>query len=163
MPVLQIEAQLTTGLLLKAVEQMPQPELDRFVERVVALRARHRASGSGEDSSGAAQDAELGPAGRSRPPAMASSADSREKELEELYGKIAELRSRENGGAEAESEEELRATFERLRDLQLQEAEEFRAAAESRLLMPLGAGRKILDEIDQLLVGVSTRTVTCSI
>ena len=156
MPVLQIEAQLTTGQLLKAVEQMPQPELDRFVERVVALRARQRAVGSEEAPSGSARDAEVGRAGGSRPPAMAPSADPREKELEELYEKIANFRSRENGGAGAdgagaESEEELRATFERLRHLQSQEAAEFRAAAESRLLMPLGAGRKVLDEIDQLL------------
>ncbi len=39
MPVVEIEA----GQLLRAVEQMPQRELDRFVEKVVALRASHRA------------------------------------------------------------------------------------------------------------------------
>ncbi len=39
MPVVEIEA----GQLLKAVEQMPQGELDQFVEKVVALRASHRA------------------------------------------------------------------------------------------------------------------------
>ena len=43
MPAIPIEAQMTTGQLLKAVERMPQPELDRFVERVVALRASLRA------------------------------------------------------------------------------------------------------------------------
>lgn len=40
-----VEAQLTTGQLLKAVEQMPQPELEQFVEQVVVLRARQRAPG----------------------------------------------------------------------------------------------------------------------
>ncbi|MCP4592512.1 MAG: STAS/SEC14 domain-containing protein [bacterium] len=43
MPMIQIEAQLTAGQLLKAVEQMPQEDLDRFVEQVVVLRARQRA------------------------------------------------------------------------------------------------------------------------
>ena len=42
-PVIQIEAQLTLGQLLKAVEQMPQPELDQFVDRIVAFRAGLRA------------------------------------------------------------------------------------------------------------------------
>jgi hypothetical protein len=41
--VLQVEAQLTLGQLLKAVEQMPQPELDQFVDQVVAFRAGQRA------------------------------------------------------------------------------------------------------------------------
>ncbi len=43
MPMIQIEAQLTAGQLLKAVEQMPQEDLDRFIEQVVVLRARQRA------------------------------------------------------------------------------------------------------------------------
>jgi hypothetical protein len=43
MPVIQLEAQLTVGQLLAAVEQMPQPELDQFVDRVVAFRAGQRA------------------------------------------------------------------------------------------------------------------------
>ena len=37
------QAQLTYGQLLKAVEQMPQPERDQFVDEVVALRASTRA------------------------------------------------------------------------------------------------------------------------
>jgi hypothetical protein len=41
--VLQVEAQLTLGQLLKAVERMPQPELDQFVDQVVAFRAGQRA------------------------------------------------------------------------------------------------------------------------
>ncbi len=43
MPTVQIKAHLTTQQLLKAVEQMPQEDLDRFVEQVVALRASQRA------------------------------------------------------------------------------------------------------------------------
>jgi len=43
MAMIPIEAQLTVKQLLKAVEQMPQRELDQFVERVVALRAGQRA------------------------------------------------------------------------------------------------------------------------
>ena len=42
-PVIQVEAQLTLGELLRAVEQMQQPELDQFVDRVVAFRAGQRA------------------------------------------------------------------------------------------------------------------------
>ncbi len=42
MPTIQIKAQMTTRQLLKAVEQMPQEDLDRFVEQVVALRANQR-------------------------------------------------------------------------------------------------------------------------
>ncbi len=43
MPTLQIKAQMTTQQLLKAVEQMPREELDRFVEQIVMLRANQRA------------------------------------------------------------------------------------------------------------------------
>ena len=43
MPTVQIKANLTTGQLLKAVEQMPQEDLDRFVEQVFILRANQRA------------------------------------------------------------------------------------------------------------------------
>jgi hypothetical protein len=43
MAMIPIEAQLTVKQLLKAVEQMPQRELDQFVESVVALRAGQRA------------------------------------------------------------------------------------------------------------------------
>ncbi len=43
MPTVQIKAHLTTRQLLKAVEQMPQEDLDRFVEQVVMLRASQRA------------------------------------------------------------------------------------------------------------------------
>jgi hypothetical protein len=42
-PLIQVEAQLTLGQLLRAVEQMPQPDLDQFVDRVVAFRAGQRA------------------------------------------------------------------------------------------------------------------------
>ncbi len=43
MPLIQVEAQLSTSQLLKAVEQMSEDELDRFIGEVVALRANHRA------------------------------------------------------------------------------------------------------------------------
>lgn len=43
MPLIRIEADLTAGQLLKAVEQMPPEDLDRFVEQVVVLRASQRA------------------------------------------------------------------------------------------------------------------------
>ncbi len=40
MPVVHVEANLTTSQLLKAVEQMPQEELSEFVNQVMILRAR---------------------------------------------------------------------------------------------------------------------------
>ena len=43
MPTVQIKARLTTRELLKAVEQIPQEDLDYFVEQVIALRANQRA------------------------------------------------------------------------------------------------------------------------
>ncbi len=43
MPTVQIKAHLSTQQLLTAVEQMPQEDLDRFVEQVVVLRASQRA------------------------------------------------------------------------------------------------------------------------
>jgi len=43
MSMIQVEAHLTPGQLLKAVEKMPQEDLDRFVEQVVVLRANQRA------------------------------------------------------------------------------------------------------------------------
>ncbi len=39
MPVVHVEANLTTSQLLKAVEQMPQEELSEFVNQVMILRA----------------------------------------------------------------------------------------------------------------------------
>ena len=42
MPSTQNDPNLSTKQLLRAVEQMPQPELDHFVDRVVALRAAQR-------------------------------------------------------------------------------------------------------------------------
>lgn len=43
MPTIQVEAQMTAGQLLKAVKQLPRPELDSFVEQVIMLRACQRA------------------------------------------------------------------------------------------------------------------------
>ena len=152
MPVLQIEAQLTTGQLLKAVEQMPPPELDQFVDMVVKLRAKHRHTGAGEGQS-ILRESHEDEAQRGQPLPGDSLADSRAQEIEELYERLANLRSHENGGAEvgAETEGELRTTFNRLRELQREEAAEFRGAAEARLLMQWEAGRRGLGEIDRLL------------
>ncbi len=43
MPVVHVEANLTTSQLLKAVEQMPQEELSEFVNQVMILRAHQSA------------------------------------------------------------------------------------------------------------------------
>ena len=43
MPVVQLEAQLSMEQLFNAVQQMPQNELEKFVARVLALRARYYA------------------------------------------------------------------------------------------------------------------------
>jgi hypothetical protein len=43
MPVVQVEAQLSLDELLKAVEQLSQPELGKFVSRVIALEAQRKA------------------------------------------------------------------------------------------------------------------------
>lgn len=45
MPTVRIQAQLTAAELLKAVEQMPRPDRDDFVDQVVHLRTRPRATG----------------------------------------------------------------------------------------------------------------------
>ena len=42
MPILQVETELSTDKLLKAVEQLSQPELERFAFQVIALRARRQ-------------------------------------------------------------------------------------------------------------------------
>ena len=39
----QVEGQLSIGELLKAVEQLSQPELEEFVSQAITLRARRRA------------------------------------------------------------------------------------------------------------------------
>lgn len=44
MPVVQVEAQLPTDALLKAVGQLNQSDLEQFVFQVIALRARRQAS-----------------------------------------------------------------------------------------------------------------------
>jgi len=43
MPTVQVEAELSTDKLLKAVGQLSQPELEQFVLQIIALRARRRA------------------------------------------------------------------------------------------------------------------------
>lgn len=43
MPVVEVDAKLSLDQLLLAVEQLSPPELDEFVPRVVAIRARRKA------------------------------------------------------------------------------------------------------------------------
>jgi len=43
MPVVQLESQLSTEQLFNAVQQMPQNELEKFVARVLSLRASYYA------------------------------------------------------------------------------------------------------------------------
>jgi hypothetical protein len=43
MPVIQVEAQVPAAELLKAVEQLSQPDLEQFVSQVIALRAKRHA------------------------------------------------------------------------------------------------------------------------
>jgi len=43
MPVVQVEAQLPTDELLRAVRQLSQPDLEQFVFQVIALRAQRQA------------------------------------------------------------------------------------------------------------------------
>jgi len=43
MPVIQVEAQVPPAELLKAVEQLSQPELEQFVSQVISLRAKRHA------------------------------------------------------------------------------------------------------------------------
>lgn len=43
MPVVQVEAQLPTDELLRAVGQLNQPDLEQFVSQVIALRAKRQA------------------------------------------------------------------------------------------------------------------------
>ena len=43
MTTLYVEAEISFEALLKAVEQLSEPELERFVSQVIALQARHKA------------------------------------------------------------------------------------------------------------------------
>lgn len=43
MSVVEVQAQLPTDELLRAVDQLSQPELERFVDQILALRAHRRA------------------------------------------------------------------------------------------------------------------------
>jgi hypothetical protein len=43
MSLVEIKAQLPTEQLLEAIEQLDQTELDEFVHRVIALRAKRQA------------------------------------------------------------------------------------------------------------------------
>ncbi|MDE3091823.1 MAG: STAS/SEC14 domain-containing protein [Chloroflexota bacterium] len=45
MPVIQVEAQVPTDELLKAVGRLSQPDLDQFVFQIIALRAQRQAPG----------------------------------------------------------------------------------------------------------------------
>jgi len=51
MPVIQVEAQVPTDELLKAVGQLSQPDLEQFVFQVIALRAKRQAPGLPRDES----------------------------------------------------------------------------------------------------------------
>jgi hypothetical protein len=44
MPIVQVEAQLPTDELLRAVGQLNQPDLEQFVFQVIALRAKRQAA-----------------------------------------------------------------------------------------------------------------------
>jgi hypothetical protein len=50
MPTLHVEAQVSPDDLLQAVDQLGMAELERFVSRVIALRARRAASSAFPDS-----------------------------------------------------------------------------------------------------------------
>ncbi len=84
---------------------------------------------------------------------------SGDDEIAQLYEKLADLQLRRDPahlGEKQQStdpslEQELKTTFQRLRALQKQEAEEFRAAAENRLLMPIDEGQRLLAQARQLL------------
>jgi hypothetical protein len=43
MPVVQVEAQLSTDELLRAIEQLSQPELGKLVSQVIGLQAQRKA------------------------------------------------------------------------------------------------------------------------
>lgn len=43
MPVVQVEAELSTDELLKAAEQLSQSELEQFVSQIITLKAQRRA------------------------------------------------------------------------------------------------------------------------
>ncbi|MCI0477437.1 MAG: hypothetical protein L0Y55_14420 [Anaerolineales bacterium] len=45
MPVVQVEAQVPTDELLKAVGRLSQPDLEQFVSQVITLRAQRQAPG----------------------------------------------------------------------------------------------------------------------
>jgi hypothetical protein len=49
MPTIQLQAEVSAEELLSAVEQLDPAELDRFVDRVIALRARRRTPCLGHD------------------------------------------------------------------------------------------------------------------
>ena len=51
MPVIQVEAQLRTDELLKAVGQLNQPDLEQFVSQIIALRAKRQAPSLPRDES----------------------------------------------------------------------------------------------------------------
>jgi hypothetical protein len=51
MAIIQVQAQLTSEELLQAIEQLPQPELARFTEQVLALRLRQTAPVLSQDES----------------------------------------------------------------------------------------------------------------
>ncbi len=89
------------------------------------------------------------------PPRRVPSPISRDEEITELYEEFADLRKREGklATADPDLEREVRTAFARLRELQLEEAREFRAAAEARLLMPISAGQDVLAKVNRLLEG----------
>ncbi len=49
MPIVQVEAQLSTDELLKAVKQLSQAELEQFASQVIALTAQRRAPSLPQD------------------------------------------------------------------------------------------------------------------
>jgi len=94
----------------------------------------------------------LGVVKRMLPLPHKASAVSRDSEIARLYEKLADLQMRQDQTpTDSTLEQDLKATFKQLRELQKQEAAEFRAAAEARLSMPLDEGQRLLAQARQLL------------
>ncbi len=77
-------------------------------------------------------------------PGASSAAASAEDEIGRLYDEIARLS--EAAASKPAIQEQLRAAWHRLRELQSQEAVAFRRTFEASLAMPVDAGRQILAE-----------------
>ncbi len=114
MAVIRVEAHLTSDELVKAVEQLDAPELERFVAQIIALQARRKAPSLSQTEAALLQGINQGvPA-----------------DLQRRYGEL--IARRQAGQLEPEEQRELLRLTDQIEAIEARRAEHLAALARLR-------------------------------